>query len=100
MPKYRVHRYVDKLFYPKSFPEVHRAIDRPCLFLGRQTLQETARICSPSGPHDGKGNAQIRKTNEKTKTKALVFSRVQQEQASALRFGNWYRLSESTKKRN
>src|SRR4030067_1667891 len=36
IPKHRVHRYVDKLLYGTSFPEVHRAIDRPYVFLGRK----------------------------------------------------------------
>jgi hypothetical protein len=36
MPKHKLHRYVDKVIYGKSFPEVHRALDLPYIFLGKK----------------------------------------------------------------
>jgi hypothetical protein len=36
MPKHKVHNYSDKLLFSKNFAKIHRAIDRPYVFLGRK----------------------------------------------------------------
>jgi hypothetical protein len=35
LPKHKTHNYADKLWFGKSFPKVHRAIDLPYIFCGR-----------------------------------------------------------------
>jgi len=38
-PKHKTHNYADKLWFGKSFPAVHRAIDFPYIFYGRSHRQ-------------------------------------------------------------
>jgi hypothetical protein len=36
MPGWRVHRYLDVVFFGKSYSKIHRKMDDPCIFLGRR----------------------------------------------------------------
>jgi hypothetical protein len=36
MPKHKIHKYVDRLFFGKSHPKVHRAIDGPYKLFGKK----------------------------------------------------------------
>jgi hypothetical protein len=36
MPGHKVHRYVTRLFFGKSYSEVHKALDRAYVFAGRK----------------------------------------------------------------
>jgi hypothetical protein len=35
LPKHRIHNYADKLWFGRSFPKVHKAIDLPYIVYGR-----------------------------------------------------------------
>jgi hypothetical protein len=36
MPSHKLHKYVDKLMFGKAYPEVHKALDKPCFWLGKK----------------------------------------------------------------
>jgi hypothetical protein len=36
MPGWRVHKYVDVVFFGKSYSKIHRKMDEPVLFLGKR----------------------------------------------------------------
>lgn len=35
LPGHRTHKYADRLWFNKSYPEIHKAIDFPYIFYGR-----------------------------------------------------------------
>jgi hypothetical protein len=60
LPGWRVHRYVDLVFFGKSYWRIHRRLDAPVLFLGRAhrilfhdslTATLVARECYPGDPN-------------------------------------------------